>query len=181
MPYKLYSYPYKYLGIEKSECIEVEKVGIYRFKSLKTNQTYIAKVEYYPYKVRVIKFFLKNHRDSPLKYNLLTNLREVRPVVCTCASILLDLLRADDELSFGFIGAETITRDKIETKDNTARFKTYASVVSNYISTENFEHREQGETSGYILVNKRNKNKNPDLINNIEDLFQRLYLDLNFN
>ncbi len=164
---------------EKSEIKEVTKKEKYKFRSTISNQIYIVEVEYYPDKIIVLKFYLKSHSQSEIKFHLLTGNREVRNVVCTCARILLDLLIKDNEFSFGFIGAETIKKD--EDKANTKRFRRYCEIVSNYISTDVFEHREQAEVSAYILFNKKYLAEHPEMEANATDLFQRLYLDLHFN
>ena len=81
---------------------------LYSFKSTKSKQTYHVWVEYHPMNFYGIKFHLKSHSDSDLKYNVLTNLKEARPVIFTCIKIMLDIHREIENSSFGFIGSGSI-------------------------------------------------------------------------
>lgn len=40
-------------------------VKLYKFKSTKSNLCYMVRVEVYPQHIYAIKFYLKNHRNSP--------------------------------------------------------------------------------------------------------------------
>ena len=73
---------------------------LYTFKSPKSHQWYWVWVEVYDSNFSVIKFHLKAHRHSDNKYNLLTGLNEVRPVINTCIAIMLEIYKAKSSCFF---------------------------------------------------------------------------------
>ena len=60
-----------------------------------THHIYWVWVEVYSDHFYAEKFHLKEHKDSPRKYKLLTGLNEVRPVVNTCIAVLREIAEKD--------------------------------------------------------------------------------------
>lgn len=81
-----------------------------------THHIYWVWVEVYSDHFYAEKFHLKEHKDSPRKYKLLTGLNEVRPVVNTCIAVLREIAENDPLSSFGFIGANSEGESTVETK-----------------------------------------------------------------
>ena len=66
-----------------------------RFKSLKSNHTYIVRVEQYIHHVYCLKFFDKAMSNSRDKFSLRTATFEPRTIFYTLYHILLDVLKKD--------------------------------------------------------------------------------------
>ena len=88
---------------------------IYHFRSTRTKKWYIVRVEQYPNDFYGIKFYLKDDRLNPHKYNRLTGLNEPRPIIYTCIAILMELAEQNPNASFGFIGANLLGESDYET------------------------------------------------------------------
>ena len=128
----------------------------YRFKSLKSNHTYIVRVEQYIHHVYCLKFFDKAMSNSRDKFSLRTATFEPRTIFYTLYHILLDVLKKDSNASFFFIGAE----DEFDTiGKSTRRYNVYKRFVLSSISDKQFEHYRVNELSLYMLINKNNGNK----------------------
>lgn len=146
-------YPFVFtMNDRSSEAEYLEYTAQYRFKSARSNHTYIVRVECYEQHAYCIKFFDKAHIDSREKFSLRTNTFEARTIFYTLYHILLDILRKDPEASFFFIGAEDEKDDNIAT---TRRYKVYRRFVMSTISDRVFDHYRVNELSLYILVNKQ--------------------------
>ena len=91
----------------------------------------------------MVKFFLKAHRYSPLRYNLLTNFGSAQKVIFTVIHIMLELFREfqDRSPSFAFMGSNTKYGDgrEDEQKANNKRFRSYRKIVSIFFGAETFE------------------------------------------
>ena len=123
----------------------------YRFKSTKSNHTYIVRVEKYIEHTYCVKFFDKANMLSKNKYSLRTATFEPRKIVSTVLNVLLDVFRCDEKASFFFIGAED---EKDVAGKSTRRFNFYADFVLSVISDKVFWHFRIDPLSLYILVNK---------------------------
>lgn len=130
----------------------LEYVMQYRFKSSKSNHTYIVRVERYVEHTYCVKFFDKANMLSKNKYSLRSATFEPRKIVSTVLNVMLDVYKRDEKASFFFIGAE-------DEKDNpgkaTRRFNFYADFVLSVISDKVFTHFRNDPLSLYILVNKQ--------------------------
>lgn len=146
---------------------------LYHFRSIKTHQWYIVRVEEYPNHFYGIKFYLKTDAHCPNKYNRLTGLNEARPVIRTCIAILLDIAEKDIRSSFGFIGANIEGESNYETK----RFRVYRRILTSYFSQEVFEHYQIIAQSAYAMVRKTELNTYPNLIEQISAYFSDNYTD----
>lgn len=74
----------------------------YRFKSTKTNHTYLVRVEQYRDNVYCLKFYDKSVSDSKNRYSLRTNTFEARTILYTIYRIMLDVYKKDLDASFFF-------------------------------------------------------------------------------
>ena len=165
---KFVYYPFTFLMRSTSNGIPVL---LYHFKSPRTHQWYIVRVEEYPNNFYGIKFYLKADALSPHKYNRLTGLNEPRPVINTCIAILLELHKSNTKASFGFIGANL----EGETNNETKRFRVYRSILSSYFSEEVYLHYQILDQSAYAMVRKSELEKNPNLITEISTYFSDNY------
>ncbi len=144
---------------------------LYHFRSPKTHRWYIARVEEHPYHFYGIKFHLKSDAHNPNKYNRLTGLSEVRPLIKTCIAILLEIAQHEPESSFGFIGANLIGESNCETK----RFRVYRRVLTSYFSEDVFLHYQIVQQSAYAMVRKSALLHTPDLIDKLNAYFSDNY------
>ena len=146
---------------------------IYHFRSTRTKKWYIVRVEQYPNDFFGVKFYLKDDRLNPHKYNRLTGLNEPRPIIYTCIAILMELAEQYPNSSFGFIGANLLGESERETK----RFRVYRRVLTTYFSEEYYLHYQIVEKSAYALVRKNVLENNPNIINEISTYFSDNYTD----
>ena len=163
-------YPYTFLTRTNTGEIPVL---IYHFRSTRTKKWYIVRVEQYPNDFYGIKFYLKDDRLNPHKYNRLTGLNEPRPIIHTCIAILMELAEQNPNASFGFIGANLLGESDHETK----RFRVYRRILTTYFSEEHFLHYQIIEKSAYALVRRHVLENNPDLIKEISTYFSDNYTD----
>ena len=131
------------------------------------------RVEQYPNDFYGIKFYLKDDRLNPHKYNRLTGLNEPRPIIYTCIAILMELAEQNPNASFGFIGANLLGESDYETK----RFRVYRRVLTTYFSEEHFLHYQIVEKSAYALVRRHVVDNNPEIIKEISTYFSDNYTD----
>lgn len=129
----------------------LEYVMQYKFKSSKSNHTYIVRVERYVEHTYCVKFFDKANMHSDNKYSLRTATFEPRKIVSTVLNVMLDVFKRDDKASFFFIGAED---EKDVAGKATRRFNFYADFVLSVITDRVFLHFRNDPLSLYILVNK---------------------------
>lgn len=129
----------------------LEYVLQYRFKSSKSNRTYIVRVERYIEHTYCLKFFDKANMLSENKFSLRTGTYEPRTIFYTLLHIMMDVYQKDPKASFFFIGAED---EKDEMGDTTRRYRIYRSFVSDVLSNKIFKHHRNNELSLYILVNR---------------------------
>lgn len=123
----------------------------YRFKSTRSNHTYIVRVERYMDHSYCLKFFDKANMLSENKFSLRTGTFEPRTIFYTLFNIMLDVLKKDPNASFFFIGAED---EKDEPGVATRRFKVYVKFVLSTIGDNVFKHYRVNDLSLYILANK---------------------------
>lgn len=145
-------YPFVFVMNDKGEADDIlEYVMQYRFKSSKSNHTYIVRVERYIHHAYCVKFYDKANSGSRNKYSLRTNTYEPRRILFTIYSIMRDILNKDYLASFFFIGAED---EKDELGVATRRYRFYRRFVSSTISNRVFDHYRVNDISLYVLVNK---------------------------
>ena len=144
----------------------------FTFKSDIVNQQYIVEVLLLEHDIYVAQFYLKCHRLSGKRFNLLLvnpkeqNNKHVLYVLNTITNICLDIYRKNPNASFGFMGAPTskesnpkknkanINPDR--TIKNTKRHRIYSLYVKRYFSPEKFTHIVFNESSCYLLKNNSN-------------------------
>ena len=144
----------------------------YRFKSAKSNHTYIVRVECYTQHVYCLKFFDKSVSLSKNKYSLRTNTFEPRTIMYTLYHIMASLLKHDGLASFFFIGAED---EKDGPGATTRRYRIYRRFVSSVVSDNLFEHYRVNDLSLYILLNKATDYDHKQLVAKIMDEVKRAY------
>ena len=162
---------YNYRFVQNEAMIDNDIIltrKIYSFKSTQTNHTYIVLIDECKYDLYVIKFYLKNHRLSEYKYNILSNLKEPRNVLYTCMSIAIDeIYQNNDRASFGFVAANL----KNEEKSNTKRFSFYRKFITSLIGTDTFSHFTYEEQSAYLLIPSVVVKNNPNANHTYTELF----------
>lgn len=172
---KLNHYPYRFVMKDVQEWRGIDTFMSYRllysFKSTKTNQTYWAWVEAYKHHFYAVKFHLKNHRDSDYKYNVMTGLNEARQCINTVMAIMYEIADKDPYGSFGFIGANMIDESEVYTK----RFRVYQRFMQSYFGRETYEHFFNIEKSAYMLLSRKQLEREPDLAQKLLDGFVKLY------
>ena len=145
-------YPFIFVMNDKSVSNGILEYAMqYRFKSTKSNHTYIVRVEKYIEHTYCIKFFDKANIHSDNKFSLRTSTYEPRTIFYTLVHIMMDVYQKDPKASFFFIGAED---EKDELGEATRRYRIYRSFVSDVLSSRIFKHHRNNELSLYILVNR---------------------------
>lgn len=168
------SYPFHFIMNEYEKIPDegLSHVKLYSFRSVKSNLTYIVRVEVYKYHIYAVKFYLKNMRHSKNKYRIATNTFEPRRIINTCINIMLSIYETDPMASFGFIGANGMDEDMTYC---TKRFRFYSRIVATYFSDEKFYHKENKDKSTYMLINNKALERTPDLVPKIEKFFMERY------
>ena len=161
-------YPYTFLMKDTSHEVPVL---LYHFRSTRSHQWYIVRVEQYPNQFFGIKFYLKADSLNPHRYNRLTGLNEPRPIIRTCIALLMELAAQHPDASFGFIGSNLIG----ESENQTKRFRFYKHMITTYFSEEKYYHYQILEKSAYALVSRKALTTNPDLIAQISTYFSDNY------
>mgnify|MGYP003440004388 FL=1 len=164
-------YPFTFVHRSRNCGQGILYVDIYRFKSTKSNLVYLVRVERYKHNMYAVKFYQKNHRLSPKKYQILSNTFEARRIIYTCMNIMFLLYKENPRASFGFIGANC----ENESQENTKRYRVYNKIVATQVSENIFKHVENMGKSAYMLINRDELKEYPDLVEEIERTFQELY------
>lgn len=166
MDYYQYRFVQNFTCFLESDYIEVRK--LYTFRSNLSHQQYFVWIDKCKHNLYVIKFHLKNHRYSQRRYNILTNLHEARTIVFTCISILLnEVYSKEKSASFGFIASNLENEDKYNTK----RLCFYSSFITTFIGYKTFQHFKYIDRSAYLLIPHNVIQETPNIINNIEEMF----------
>lgn len=146
-------YPFIFQMNDRSEHDNLLEYTLqYRFKSTKSNHTYIVRVERYIEHTYCLKFYDKANSLSGNKFSLRTSTFEPRTIFYTLVHIMMDVFQKDPKASFFFIGAED---EKDEMGEATRRYRIYRTFVSDVLSSKYFKHHRNNELSLYILVNKK--------------------------
>jgi hypothetical protein len=141
----------------------------FTFKA-KSNQTYIVELhEFESSLLWFIKFYLKAHRLSEIKYQLHTGLNEFPGVLSTCINIMQHLYDKNPYISFGFIGMNSLE----EALEGSKRFRIYRKAMERCFSPIKFFHMMKKEHSIYLLVNKDFIANNPGTVAEIEALIEK--------
>lgn len=170
----MFDQPYEFKYKNKRERKEGGKYicidYVFTFRAL-DGQVYVVNVEEYnPHHVFVIKFHQKSHQNSKNKYSILTNTHDASRKIATCIEIMLSFYQENPYSSFGFAGANLIG----ESKENTKRFRVYATVMANFFSPKHFEHYTFEKESCYLMLNR--DNSEPDLLDKVEKMFREIYV-----
>jgi hypothetical protein len=123
----------------------------YSFNTILKHNAYIVYLDEYKYNIYVLKFYLKAHKNSKIKYQLSTSLNEVQNVLATCLEIISAKKKSNPYASFAFLASRGLY--EAET-DSPKRYKIYSRVVKNFISPVDFEHFYDEAKGIYLLKNK---------------------------
>lgn len=138
---------------------------------------YIAQVERYQHHIYVVKFYLKQHRntrDADKRFQHQTNrgAAEALRVIHTCIRVMLYVIQRDPLASVGFIG----TPKPAEIKATTQRYRIYTQMMTSYFSQKDWHHQDFPAESAYLLLNRRALAHTPDLLVKAGAMFDALYL-----
>lgn len=130
-------------------------------------RAYIVNADLFENDLYFIKFYLKSHSGSPLKYNLITNYGRPRQVLETCVNIGKEIFKDNKNASFGFIGSPKVNEfchdDRLKSYNKTKRFQTYRKLATLYFGPSAFTHEFKEDLSLYLILNNKTLEKNPDL------------------
>jgi hypothetical protein len=167
----------------------------FTFKSDIVNQQYIVEILVLKHDIYVAQFYLKNHRLSGKRFNLLLdnpiekNNRHVLYVLNTITNICLDIYAKNPNASFAFMGAPTskesnpkknkanINPDR--TIKNTKRHRIYSLYVKRYFSPEKFTHIVFNDSSCYLLKNNSNAKLDVSLSNDYHNELIKTKMSIN--
>ena len=143
----------------------------FSFKS-RSNNTYIVEVdEFDEFLLFIVKFYLKSHRLSERKFQLLTEFNEASGLITTCVNIMMSFYEANPYRSFGFIGMNS----ENETEKETKRFRIYSEVMKRIFQPVKFTHHIHKPKSAYLLLNRDYAETHLDLFTDIEIYFNKYY------
>jgi len=143
---------------------------IYAFKTSK-NKKYLIYVEEFPFKVYILKFFLKSHTNSENRFTLMTNDAQGIRVLSTCFTAIIHFKKEiDQDASFGFMGAQ---KPSEESEVNTQRFRIYSRKGKTFFDPERFIHVENKNNSSYLILDK--KVHSDETIPKIQQMFESIY------
>jgi len=159
-------YPFVFVMNDKNNVGEQWDYTLqYRFRSSKSNHTYIVRIEKYPRHTYCVKFFDKAVIASKRKYSIRTNTFEPRTIFYTIYHIMRDVLEKDPLASFFFIGAED---ERDEGSVSTRRYNIYRKFVASVVSERRFDHYRVNALSLYMLINKQAVDNTSDIADQIE-------------
>ncbi len=167
-------YRFNKVGVDKAHNkTYLKEIVTYSFKS--NHNYYLVEVEVYRYNVFIIKYFLKKHKHSSLKYNILTNENRCSKVVSTCIRIMLQIHDKNPLASYGFLGANTVKSETgySEPKRITKRFLVYRRAMYALFGTETFTHFMDLEHSAYLMISNQD-----DSVDNIKEKAKMMFEDI---
>lgn len=155
------------------------RIDVFAFHATLVNQRYIVEVLNLNHDIYIVQFFLKNHRLSGNRFNMLLNAHNkthVFYVLNTIVNIVKAIIKKNSKASFGFMGAPT--RKETNRKSNlqninpdgtikkTKRFSSYSLYVKRYFPPSFFTHIDYEDTSCYLLKNNNNENLTKEVSDN---------------
>lgn len=143
------TYQAKYIG--KQTDTDGITFDLWTFASERTQRKYHVRIEYYQEHMLAIKFYPAKEKKNKRKYEILTNDREPRTIVCTVLNIMMHYYDTNERASFIFIGSRLRNEN---TYCNTKRFRFYRTMTSLLISDKHFIHKYSEEHSIYMLLRR---------------------------
>jgi len=163
-------------GVDKYCDPPIIEVHHYSFKThLSKKDSYMVRVERFPFDLYIVKFFKRNHERRKDKYNVLTNEGIALKIIYTCVRVALDIHRKNPNASFGFVGSPTEKEKENKTLYRTKRFRVYEKFASFFFSPENYEHAAVYEKSGYLILNRRKLLEEANMKESIINMFETTY------
>lgn len=150
----------------------MERIDLWRFKSMKSGKVYLTDVEVYAKHIYGVKFYLKSQAYKSNRYSYKTNDFEPRRIVLSVIYIMRHYYESDPQASFAFIGES----DKGESKALTKRFRFYRAMVNTFFGLDKFEHCSDAANSAYLLLRKNEIKQGRLIIKEIEDFFKQIYI-----
>lgn len=163
-----YDYSFKSYSIDAKGL----RTDTYTIRATIINQTYILEVLHLKHNIYVLQFYLKNHRHSANRFNLLLpedvtkSSKHVFYLLNTIVNLSSDLYLVNSLASFGFMGAPTTKENNFKknsqninpdkTVKNTKRYRIYLLYVRRYFSPTDFTHISFKNSSCFLLMNNRN-------------------------
>jgi hypothetical protein len=132
---------------------------IWTFRSTKSNKRYIVEIEIYDELFYGVKFYWKGAELSHNKYSLMTNDFEPRTIVRSCVEVLMEYYRANNLISFGFVGAADMDR-AVDGTDGTRRFRFYRRLMLSLFGSDTFVQAHDKANSVYVLMSVNAINQN---------------------
>lgn len=144
-------YPAKFV-MRSQDMSTLRITDIWKFRSTKSNKTYIIEMEHFDHNLIGVKFFYKGNRWSENRYSLMTNDNEPRTIVYSCLELMRQYYLKDNTVSFGFIAAEEIDPSK-KSESRNRRYRFYKTLVVDYFGEKTFLHIDDPNERLYLLLN----------------------------
>lgn len=167
-------YKFSKVGVDKTHNKKyLKEVITYSFKS--DRNYYLVEVEAYTNHIYIVKFYLKKDKQNPLKYHLLTNENKGSRIISTCIRIMFHIYQKNRLASFGFIGANTISKESgfEEPKQLTKRFRIYKMTMHALFGAETFTHYADNKHSAYLMVNNKSAS-----VTNVRQIAKQMFEDI---
>lgn len=149
-------------------------IDLWSFRSTKSNKRYIVEIERFSANFVGLKFYWKGVAQSDKRYSYLTYDYEPRTIVMSCVMIMLDYLKSNRFLSFGFVAAEDCdyTCDKKPNK----RFRFYRRLMLSLFGPKTFIQAYDINSSLYIMINRIAFESGDITLPELEEEISRLYI-----
>lgn len=148
---------------------------VYHFKTSK--RRYIVIVEEYHLNIFVVKFYPADKKRYNDRFSIVLNDFDFAPIIRTCINIMLEVLKENPTASFGYVGANSVTKTYKEGKRDTQRYRIYQRVMDIFLSPLLFARVESAANSAELLLNRKNENLQ-NLRFEATKMFVEIYPDL---
>lgn len=173
-------YPLKFV---QRDCCRDDSDHIYRyvytFHSPVTKLKYVLYADYFTTDAFALKFYAKRDRRLVNKYSRIINRGDTINILLTVGQAIDYLLEEYTNASFAFAGSRSIdpNTNRVEPFSNNQRYRIYKELLIRYVGEDTFEHITYDDVSGYLLLNRLNKEmgkKRKEIENGFRDTYDEL-------
>lgn len=126
-----------------------------------------------------IKFYWKAVEKSKKRYSLLTNDYEPRRIIRSCIEVMLEYIRKNPRISFGFLASDDLEEDingkKLEEGIGNRRFRFYRNLMLNLFGPESFYQVSDINNNLYLMLNRKEVDEGRLVLASIEKRINTIY------
>jgi len=124
--------------IQKRPLTDCDFIAEYVYQFRTNARRYIATVEEYRLNIFVVKFFPADKKNDPNRFQIVLNDFEFPSILRTCLNVMLEFLAKNPFASFGYLGANSVSKNFEESKFETQRFRIYEYAINIFFDPKNF-------------------------------------------